>query len=194
MKKTISILTIGTLLFFSINSCSQEDETLMTEVSTNNARPNSNLIKDSLKFQKDMNAQDIPITWHMDGYIGRYWKSSGNEFVYTRNPNEIPPSFGYSFQVNLGNPDQGNASLTRWYHPSSGDRLLSINNEVAGFSGWIYEGQIGYVSTTQESYNHPIYRYRKYNGGRHLYTRDFNEVGGGNSYWIYEGIAFYINN
>jgi hypothetical protein len=192
MKKILAIFAIGTLVF-SIQSCSREDETVLSEVSTNDTKSKSNLVTDSLKFQKNMKAQEIPITWHMAGYVGRYWKSSGNEFVYTTNPNEIPQSFGYSFQVNLGNPSSGNASLTRWYHPSSGDRLLSITNEVAGFSGWINEGQIGYVSTTQQSNNHPIYRYRKYNGGRHLYTRDFNELGGGNSYWIYEGIVFYIN-
>lgn len=192
MKKILAMFAIATLVF-SINSCSQEDEPLMTEVSTNDAKSNSNVEKDSLQFQKAMSKQSIPITWHMGGYIGRYWKSSGNTFVYTTNPSELPASFGYSFQTNLGNPIQGNVALTRYYHPSSGDRLLSTYNEVAGFSGWVNEGQIGYVSTTPDSGYPPVYRYRKYNGGRHLYTRNFNEVGGGNSYWIYEGIAFYIH-
>jgi hypothetical protein len=200
MKKIFAIFAIGTLVF-STQSCGQ-DETVLSEVMTNDARPNQNVVKDSLQFQKNMSMFSNNLkAFHINGDVGRYWKSSGNDFVYTNNSSELPPSLGFTYQMNLGraySSFQTNATLTRWNHPSSGDRLLTVNNEHPGGSGWVNEGQIATVSTTPiDSGNplfntHPVYRYRKYNGGRHLFTVDYNELGGGNSYWVYEGVFFHM--
>lgn len=170
MKKTFRI-TLFSLIALGIISCSNEDDlNIKTENIQNEKRDNN-----------PQNAKFDP------SKISRYWKQSGNEFLYTNNPSEVPQ--GYAWQMFLGSANNGEIGIGRWYNPSTGDRLLTITNEVDYNPSWVFEGKIGYA--TNSSSGIPVYRYRKYNGGRHLFTVDYNEVGGGNSYWIYEGIAFY---
>lgn len=193
MKKT-GWLVLHSLLALTFISCSNNIDEDLTLANNETSQIEGKTV-DSIEVNGGIQfSQKVSI--HQYGYIGRYWKSSGNDFLYSGSPDEAPND--YSYQMNIGKAySGGNVSLGRWFNPSTGDRLLTITNEVSNNPAYIFEGEIGIASTTPFNEGtmwgtHPVYRYRKYNGGRHLFTVDFNELGGGNSYWIYEGIAFHM--
>lgn len=191
MKKSMIILA-NTLIIFNLTSCSNlEEDTVVQQYERSNIDKIKNNIPDNGGVKLLRSAK-----FFQQGDIGRYWKSAKNVFLYTTSPTEAPSD--YTFQMSLGKASSGGtAAIGRYYNPSTGDRLLTVSNEVSNNPSWVYEGNIGYGWTTPQisgslSDTHPVYRYRKYDGGRHLFTTDYNEVGGGNSYWIYEGIAFHL--
>jgi len=185
MRKKLTLALIS-LLALNFTSCSEQDEDNLT-VENRELQEESKVVNDLQN--RNVNAK------HISGYIGRYWHSVGNHFLYTTSTTEAPK--GYVFQTYIGKGQYGDVAIGRWYNPSTGDRLLTITDEVKNNPSWVFEGTIGLATITPQNQGslfgtQPVYRYRKYNGGRHLFTRDFNEVGLGNSYWIYEGIAFHI--
>lgn len=81
------------------------------------------------------------------------------------------------------------------YH-KDGDHYATLSPVAP--NGYTLEGILGYASapTTYPSNGATlfisIYQYYRKKGGKltHLYANNYTELGGGNSYWGYEGIAF----
>lgn len=194
MKKSIIILA-NALIILNLTSCSNLDEDTVLQQNNVPNLANNNNIRNNAGVNLLRSAKVV----YTEGNIFRYWKSSGNTFLYTTSTNEVPSDYTYQMALGKANSSKsaGSTIIGRYYNPSTGDRLLTVSNEVSNNPSWVFEGNIGSAWTTPQTNGdifdtHPVYRYRKYNGGRHLFTVDYNEVGGGNSYWIYEGVAFHM--
>lgn len=89
--------------------------------------------------------------------------------------------------------DNTQAPLYRYYQ--SGCHFYTSNwAEQGSGTGWSYEGVEGYIFNIQVSGRYPLYRYYNSSSNDHLYTLDYNELGGGNYGYVYEGIVGYANN
>jgi hypothetical protein len=89
----------------------------------------------------------------------------------------------------------GTVPLYRYFNKSSGDHMYTIDpNEGSNLLtiGFVAEGISGYVYGSQVTNTIPVYRYLSNNSHGHFYTYDYGELGGGNSGYRYEGVAFYV--
>jgi hypothetical protein len=89
----------------------------------------------------------------------------------------------------------GTIPLYRYFNKNSGDHMYTIDpNEANGLPaiGFVAEGITGYVYGSQVANTIPVYRYLSNNSHGHFYTYDYSELGGGNSGYRYEGVAFYV--
>lgn len=83
-----------------------------------------------------------------------------------------------------------NAPLYRYYR-NTGDHYYSNSPNPPLY--YVSEGIAGYMSLTPVSGSTPLHSYFKRRGDfDRLYTKDFNELGNGNSTWQYEGIIGYV--
>ncbi|MGO4879007.1 hypothetical protein ACEN2P_20570 [Pedobacter psychrotolerans] len=83
-----------------------------------------------------------------------------------------------------------NAPLYRYYR-NTGDHYYSNSPNPPLY--YVFEGIAGYMSLTPVSGSTPLHSYFKRRGDfDRLYTKDFNELGNGNSTWQYEGIIGYV--
>ncbi|WP_051666706.1 hypothetical protein [Pedobacter sp. R20-19] len=82
------------------------------------------------------------------------------------------------------------APLYRYYR-NTGDHYYSNSPNPPLY--YVSEGIVGYMSPTFVPLSKPLYSYFKKRGDfDRLYTKDFNELGNGNSTWQYEGIIGYV--
>lgn len=97
----------------------------------------------------------------------------------------------YFHEGNLGNINISGIGVPVYasYNKTNRDQLLTTNpaGEITG-SSWTTPIIIG-----RSGGNLAVYRYYSSNQNDHFYTTNFNELGGGNNSYVYEGIAFYIN-
>lgn len=109
-------------------------------------------------------------------------------------------SYGGTPWVNEGKIGFLNNSLGvpiyRFYRNGYG-HYFSTNSSAP--SGYISEGLIGYGNTSAGMVlPYPpigVHCYVRIKGGSgHFYTTNYSELGGGNSTWRYEGVAFYLYN
>lgn len=61
-----------------------------------------------------------------------------------------------------------------------------------GNQEWIYQGIVGYVSTTPKPQHTPMYRYYSSKTGDYFYSTDFWELGSGNVNYEYQGVCCYV--
>ncbi|MBB2146761.1 hypothetical protein GM921_14755 [Pedobacter sp. LMG 31464] len=89
--------------------------------------------------------------------------------------------------------ESGTNPIYRFYSPSGDNHYFSTSSVIP--AGYISEGMIGYGASgpIPVDAGKSVYRYLRIKGGSgHFYTTNYNELGGGNSTWSYEGIAFYL--
>ena len=88
-------------------------------------------------------------------------------------------------------PTGGNGyhPLYRCYNASNSDHFISIQSNCEGL---IYEGVMGFASTTQTSGLLPLYRFYRSSTADHLITVNYAEVSQGG--FAYEGILGYVAN
>lgn len=68
--------------------------------------------------------------------------------------------------------------------PNEANGLPAIEFAAEGITGYVYVSQV--VNTI------PVYRYLSNNSHGYFYTYDYSELGGSNSGYRYEGVAFYV--
>ncbi|QXV66333.1 hypothetical protein INP83_04410 [Mucilaginibacter sp. 21P] len=89
----------------------------------------------------------------------------------------------------------GTVPLYRYFNKNSGDHMYTrdVNeaNTLPGI-GFVSEGIVGYIPSTQTTNTKPVYRYLSNNSHGHFFTYDYSELGSGNSGYRYEGIAFFV--
>jgi|GEM_PF-4602743 len=113
---------------------------------------------------------------NLTGAVGQNWRYEGT-LGYLRNVQE-----------------PGTVPLYRYYRHQVQDHYFSIY-VTSPPSGYVSEGVVGYAYNSPGPGRVPVYAYAKKTGSTdRLYTTNFNELGSGNSTWLYEGIGFYILN
>jgi hypothetical protein len=126
----------------------------------------------------------------------RFRTQSGGQHMLTANDNERISMTNNSWvhEANLGfvktKPETGFAPLYRFFRSNNNDHYFSLSSSTP--SGYVAEGITGYVYSTSVTGSKPIYSYSAYSGDNRVYTSNYNELGGGDGYWRYEGIAFYV--
>ncbi|AOM79387.1 hypothetical protein [Pedobacter steynii] len=132
-----------------------------------------------------------------------FYSSHTKKHMYSNSPlpSELPrtqPGQYYNFlERTLGAADdkvtgKGNM-ITAWFNINNEDLVLTTNpNEFNGQPGWKKDRDLGKSFLGSEEGSFPIYRYYRNSTSSHFYTRDKNELGDGNSGFVYEGVAFYL--
>jgi hypothetical protein len=118
----------------------------------------------------------------------RMFNVKDNDRLITVSPGEVASNGDWRNEGSIGriytnNLKPGTVPLYR-VQLFNGKHLFTLNWSEA-HNGY-YEGVTGYVNSTQEIDDLPIYRYRN-NKVPHLYTRSFDEFGWGRDGWILEG-------
>lgn len=87
----------------------------------------------------------------------------------------------------------GTNPIYRYYRHNIG-HYFSMSSATP--SGYVSEGSIGNGASGPIPLiggGRSVYQYVRIKGGSgHFYTTNYNELGGGNSSWRYEGVAFYL--
>lgn len=122
------------------------------------------------------------------------WRNLKNGDYIISDANELIGNSGWTREGMLGriyknSSKAGTIPLYR-YLLKSGFHFFTTNANEVGAGQGTYEGVTGYVSAKNDQGTIPVYRYL--NKSAHLYTTNFNELGGGNNGWTYEGVAGYI--
>ncbi len=99
--------------------------------------------------------------------------------------------------INVGSPypTNGKVGLLRYYNGGNGQHFYTTSpTEIgSGKYGYVPEGTMGYVFSSQQAGTAPFYRYYNTSFGGHFYTTNWGELGsGGSGGWVYEGIQCYI--
>ncbi|UKB81192.1 hypothetical protein [Chryseobacterium sp. MEBOG07] len=134
-------------------------------------------------------------TW--ERVITRYYSNTLMKHYYG-SPNQLPPGFPA-----LGWRDEGTAfilagesglghidPLYSMVHPGNGDNVIIFAHDIPAVAALGYQQKelIGYAYGPDAT---PVYRYYRPSKHGHLYTTNWNELGGGGNGWTYEGIFFY---
>ncbi|MDR4892263.1 MULTISPECIES: hypothetical protein [unclassified Chryseobacterium] len=134
-------------------------------------------------------------TW--ERVITRYYSNTLMKH-YFGSPNQLPPGFPA-----LGWRDEGTAfilagesglghidPLYSMVHPGNGDNVIIFAHDIPAVAALGYQQKelIGYAYGPDAT---PVYRYYRPSKHGHLYTTNWNELGGGGNGWVYEGIFFY---
>lgn len=80
----------------------------------------------------------------------------------------------------------GGGNNDHFYTTNYGEAMAAAN------SGYSFEGIACYVESSAGAGRTPLYRYFSRWYGRHFYTTNWNELGGGNAEWAYEGVQCYV--
>lgn len=104
-------------------------------------------------------------------------------------------TYAYAYESLLGyvqdTQEAGTVPLHRYFRSSNKDHYFTTGSITP--AGYVYEGVQGYVYTAPATGLVPIYGYSPYSGpADHVYSKNYGELGGGNSHWRYEGIVFYV--
>ncbi len=88
----------------------------------------------------------------------------------------------------------GTAKLYRYYNSGNGDHFYTTNacDLGSGKSGYVFEGDAGFLYTTAVAGTNALHRYYDPGNGDHFYTTNWSELGGGAGGYLYEGIAGYL--
>jgi len=122
-----------------------------------------------------------------------YYNAGTGDHFYTNNPNEILNGLGYRSEgvAFSDKPIPNNlATFKRYFNPTTGDNFYCTNPAKEALSGYIFEGDLGLVSTVPQTGLVPLYRY--FNGRDHFYTTNFGVLGGGKGGYQLEGIEAYV--
>ena len=175
MKK-ISIYAIVILL--SITSCREAETEIVDVKDATTSAKKERMISQAAIVLPDVN-------------IYRYYSPSRRQHYYTK----LTPLNDLNDPYFIHEGTLGKLSSFGFYNAvhvyiksSNRDQFLTTNpNQELLNSNWVYKGIIGYSVG-----NYPVYRYYSSRQNDHFYTTNFNELGNGNSSYIYEGIAFYV--
>ncbi|ASW74605.1 hypothetical protein IQ37_04325 [Chryseobacterium piperi] len=180
-------------LFFVLISCSSEMNDDVT------LAPNNESIAFTKNQQNSLSVSQIPNNLgNIPVYV--FYNSNKVDHLYTLDRAE-GNNLNYEDRGVLGSVGDSKSvwpayspdyKITRWYNRRNGDRLLTQSNEVDNNSDWVNEGVLGLAARSDYDGNSPVYRYRGRRRSNHFFTTNFNELGNGNSAWVYEGIGFYV--
>lgn len=129
--------------------------------------------------------------------ITRYYSALYTDHVYSKGTYELGMGNsvwgfeGVEFRVEEYQKN-GTIPLYRFYNSAYTDHFYSTNYQEGINAGYVYEGIIGYVYGSTAYGRVPLYRYWRPSDNSHFFTTNFNELGRGNSEWIYEGAACYV--
>jgi hypothetical protein len=132
----------------------------------------------------------------------RWYNSNTGDHFYTTDPQgELAQKAGYTFEgvigyiwttapKNIPTPAT-NIALYRWYNSEYGYHFYATDlNEVAPFNGWVPEGIIGYIKSSQAPGTTALYHWYNSDTGNDFYTTDPN--GEGAPGYVSKGIIGYI--
>lgn len=126
----------------------------------------------------------------------RFYKSSVVDHFYSTDFNELGSAQGYKYEKIEGYIYQTQVPNTipiyRYYSPSNPNHFYVREWKGYTFGAYQFQKIAGYTYRKKVAGTTPLYRYYHMTRNNHFYTTNYNELGGGNAYYRYEGILCYV--
>lgn len=149
-------------------------------------------VKDYVIQYLDQNQAKL-VNEYPNALLYRCFNTSNSDRLITTNPAEVGGLKNWTVEGSMGkiyttSSKPGTVPLYRTFL-KNGKHLFTLSLSEANLGS--FEGIVGYVNSTQEIGNLPIYRYQN-NKLPHFYTTNFNELGWGGNGWRLEGNVGFI--